>query len=103
MKVIIRVETIADWAETDIVELCQFERPIGELAPPFDQPASGPGLRLLRPSRPCPTGSPAMDGSQSSFDSDECRWSRKRVARNERPCRELISATTSASGNCHSS
>ena len=33
MKIIIRVETIADWGETDIVELCQFERPIGELAP----------------------------------------------------------------------
>ena len=33
MKIIIRVETIADWGETETVELCQFERPIGELAP----------------------------------------------------------------------
>ena len=33
MKVIIRVETIADWGETEIVQLCQFERSIGELAP----------------------------------------------------------------------
>jgi hypothetical protein len=33
MQIIVRVETIADWGETDIVELCQFERPIGELAP----------------------------------------------------------------------
>jgi hypothetical protein len=31
MKVIIRVETIADWDETDVVEIYQFERPIGEL------------------------------------------------------------------------
>jgi hypothetical protein len=33
MKIIIRVETIADWGESETVELCQFERPIGELAP----------------------------------------------------------------------
>jgi hypothetical protein len=33
MKIVIRVETIADWGETETVELCQFERPIGELAP----------------------------------------------------------------------
>jgi len=33
MKVIIRVETIADWGETDVVEIYQFERPIGELSP----------------------------------------------------------------------
>ena len=33
MKVIIRVETIADWGETAVVEIYQVERPIGELSP----------------------------------------------------------------------
>lgn len=33
MKVIIRVETIADRGETDVIEICQFDRPIGELSP----------------------------------------------------------------------
>jgi hypothetical protein len=33
MKVIIRVETIADWGETDVVKIYQFERPIRDLSP----------------------------------------------------------------------
>lgn len=33
MRVVIRVETITDWGESDTYELCQFERPSGELKP----------------------------------------------------------------------
>ncbi|MCY1231758.1 hypothetical protein D9M68_522010 [compost metagenome] len=33
MKVIIHVETITDSSESNTHELCQFERPIGELMP----------------------------------------------------------------------
>ena len=33
MKIIIGVETIADWGETETVEFSQFEWPIGEFAP----------------------------------------------------------------------
>ncbi|KAF7961883.1 hypothetical protein AWV80_28375 [Cupriavidus sp. UYMU48A] len=33
MKVILRVETITDWGDSSTHELCQFERPIGDLTP----------------------------------------------------------------------
>ena len=33
MRIIIRVETITDWGESETVELCKFERTIDELAP----------------------------------------------------------------------
>lgn len=40
MKIIIRVETIADWGEANSVELCQLEWPIGELSPKSNVPSS---------------------------------------------------------------
>ena len=48
MKVIIRVETIADWGETDVVEIYQFERPIGELSPETVGLSLADGKELLR-------------------------------------------------------
>jgi hypothetical protein len=47
MKVIIRVETVTDWGDTDPVELSHLERPSSELEPGKVGVTLGEGKDLL--------------------------------------------------------